>query len=290
MAPFGHAGLDFDLHSHSTVSDGSLVPAAVVARAAAQGVHVLALTDHDEIGGLSAAREAASSAGIEFIDGVEVSVTWRGTTVHIVGLRIDPRDSTLLRGLESVRSGRIDRARRMGEELAQAGITGTFEGALKYAGNRGMVGRTHFARYLVEIGAVPDTRAVFKRYLVPGKPGFVPHEWTDLATAVGWILAAGGRAVMAHPGRYGLSSAALADLLREFRAAGGVGIEVITGSHSPSQYALFAAIAENHGLLASRGSDFHGPDEGNADFGKLPHLAAHLKPVWHDWLLQGASR
>jgi predicted metal-dependent phosphoesterase TrpH len=257
----------------------------VVARAAAQGVHVLALTDHDEIGGLPAARKAAQAAGIAFVNGVEVSVTWRGTTIHIVGLMIDPEEATLLQGLDSVRSGRIGRAQRMGGELAQAGFPGTFEGALKYAGNRSMIGRTHFARYLVEIGAAADTRAVFKRFLVPGKPGFVRHEWTDLATAIGWIRASGGRAIVAHPGRYGLSPPALADLLREFRSAGGEGIEVVTGSHSPDQYALFAAIAENHDFLVSRGSDFHAPGEGNADFGKLPPLAKHLKPVWHDWKL-----
>jgi predicted metal-dependent phosphoesterase TrpH len=280
-----HDGLDFDLHCHSTVSDGALVPAAVVARAAAQGVHVLALTDHDEVGGLPAARKAAQAAGIAFVNGVEVSVTWRGTTIHIVGLMIDPEEATLLQGLDSVRNGRIGRAQRMGGELAQAGFPGTFEGALKYAGNRSMIGRTHFARYLVEIGAAADTRAVFKRFLVPGKPGFVRHEWTDLATAIGWIRASGGRAIVAHPGRYGLSPAALADLLREFRSAGGEGIEVVTGSHSPDQYALFAAIAENHDFLVSRGSDFHAPGEGNADFGKLPPLAKHLKPVWHDWNL-----
>lgn len=274
---------DVDLHCHSTISDGALVPAAVVARAAAQGVHVLALTDHDEVGGLAAASEAAREAGIDFVNGVEVSVTWRGTTVHIVGLKIDPFESKLVQGLESVRSGRIRRARRMGEELAQAGLPGTFEGAMKYAGNPSMIGRTHFARYLVEIGAVADTRAVFKRFMVPGKPGFVPHEWADLAAAVGWILAAGGRAVLAHPGRYGLSGGALADLLKQFRASGGQAIEVITGSHTPDQYALFAAIAENHDFLVSRGSDFHAPGEGNADFGKLPQLARNLTPVWHDW-------
>ena len=274
---------DVDLHSHSAVSDGSLRPAEVVARAAAQGVDVMALTDHDEIGGLAEARLAAQAAGIEFVNGVEVSVTWRGSTVHIVGLRIDPADPTLTGGLESVRSGRIDRARRISEELEAAGISGTFEGALKYAANRCMVGRTHFARFLAEIGVVPDSKSAFKRFLVPGKPGYIPHEWADLATAVGWIRAAGGRAVLAHPGRYGLSSGALVALLTEFRSAGGEAIEVITGSHSPDQYSLFAAVAENHGFLASRGSDFHGPGESRADFGKLPQLPRNLTPVWHDW-------
>lgn len=276
---------DFDLHCHSTVSDGALVPVAVVARAAAHGVRVLALTDHDETGGLAAARAAARDAGVAFVDGVEVSATWRGTTVHIVGLRIDPSNSTLIAGLESVRSGRIGRARRMGEELEAAGIAGTFEGALKYAANRSMVGRTHFARFLAELGVVSDAKAAFKRFLVPGRPGYVAHEWTELATAVGWIRAAGGRPVLAHPGRYGLSAGALEDLMAEFRTAGGEAIEVVTGSHSADQYAMFAAIAQTHGFLASRGSDFHAPGETNADFGKLPPLPRNLTPVWHDWRL-----
>ncbi len=279
----GAARRDFDLHCHSSVSDGAMRPAAVVARAAAQGVNVLALTDHDEIGGLDEARQAARTAGIEFINGVEVSVTWRGTTVHIVGLRIDPAHPAMICGLESVRSGRIGRAQRIGEELARAGIKGAFEGALKFAANRSLVGRTHFARFLAEIGVVPDSKSAFKRFLVPGKPGYVAHEWTDIVTAVGWIRASGGRAVLAHPGRYSLSAGALADLLTEFRAAGGEAIEVVTGSHSPDQYAMFAAIAADQGLLASRGSDFHGPGEGNADFGTLPALDARLTPVWHDW-------
>ncbi len=276
---------DVDLHCHSSVSDGVLAPAEVVSRAVAQGVHVLALTDHDEIGGLDAARAAAEAAGIVFIDGVEVSVTWRGTTVHVVGLRIDPGNPVLAGGIESVRSGRIERARRIGEELAQAGVAGAFEGAMKFAANPGLVGRTHFARFLAESGVVPDAKSAFKRFLVPGKPGYVAHEWTDLVTAVGWIRAAGGQAVLAHPGRYSLSSGALGDLMNEFRTAGGVAIEVITGSHSRDQYGMFAEIARDLGFLASRGSDFHAPGEGYADFGKLPHLVKGLTPVWHDWPL-----
>lgn len=274
---------DVDLHCHSSVSDGILAPADVVARAAAQGVHVLALTDHDEVGGLDAARVAAAEAGIVFVDGVEVSVTWRGTTVHVVGLRIDPRHAALVEGIESVRSGRIERARRIGDELAQAGIPGAFEGAMKFAANPGLVGRTHFARYLAEAGVVSDAKSAFQRFLVPGKPGYVAHEWTDLATAVGWIRAAGGQAVLAHPGRYSLSSGALGDLMTQFRAAGGEAIEVITGSHSRDQYGMFAEIARDLDFLASRGSDFHAPGEGSADFGKLPHLVKGLTPVWHDW-------
>lgn len=274
---------DVDLHSHSTVSDGALTPAAVVARAAAQGVHVMALTDHDELGGLDEAGEAARDLGLQFVPGVEISVTWRGSTVHVVGLRIDPQHEALVGGLASVKSGRAERAQRIAAELQEAGIPGTFEGALKYAENRSMVGRTHFARYLVEIGVVPDSKAAFRSYLVPGKPGYVPHTWAELAHAVGWIRAAGGQAVMAHPGRYGLSAGALDALFEEFRTAGGEAIEVVTGSHAPEQYRQFTAMAEQHGFLASRGSDFHAPGEGNADFGALPALAGHLRPVWHDW-------
>lgn len=276
---------EFDLHCHSTISDGALLPGEVVARAASQGVHVLALTDHDETGGLEVARAAARLAGIVFINGVEISVTWRGATVHVIGLRIDPSDTTLTEGLASVRSGRIDRAQRMAQELQDAGISETFDGALKYAANPGMVGRTHFARYLVEIGVVTDVKSAFKNYLVPGKPGYVAHQWTELSAALGWIRAAGGRAVLAHPGRYGLSSGALGNLLTEFRAGGGEAIEVVTGSHSPDQYAMFAALADQHGFLASRGSDFHAPGDSKADFGRLPPLASHLTPVWHDWPL-----
>ena len=277
--------IDFDLHCHSTASDGALAPAAVVARAAGQGVRVLALTDHDEVSGLDEARAAARAAGIAFVDGVEISVTWRGTTVHVVGLRIDPASTALLDGLASVKSGRVARAQRIAAELEGAGIPGTFDGALKYAENRSMVGRTHFARYLAEIGVVDEPKAAFRRFLVPGKPGYVPHEWARLEDAVGWICAAGGQAVLAHPGRYGLSAGAMDALLAAFRAAGGVAIEVVTGSHSPDQYRQYAAMAEQHDFLASRGSDFHAPDEGGADFGRLPPLAVHLRPVWRDWVL-----
>ena len=274
---------DVDLHCHSTISDGALEPGDVVGRAAAHGVHLLALTDHDETGGLEAARDAARTAGIGFVDGVEISVTWRAVTVHVVGLRIDPTAPGLVAGLASVRSGRVGRAKRIGEELSAAGIAGAYEGAMQYARNPGLIGRTHFARYLAEVGVVPDTKSAFKRYLVPGKPGYVRHEWIDLPTALGWIRTAGGQAVLAHPGRYGLSAGALDDLLKDFRTAGGVALEVVTGSHSPDQYAMFAALADKYGFLASRGSDFHAPGAGSADFGRLPPLAVGLKPVWHDW-------
>jgi len=276
--------VNIDLHCHSNVSDGALAPAEVARRAAARGVDVWALTDHDQLGGLAQAREAALAAGMRFIDGVEISVTWRGSTIHVVGLRIDPGNATLAAGLARVRGGRIERARQIARELKDAGIDGAFDGALSHAENPEMVSRTHFARFLAQVGAVEGMKDAFRKYLVPGKPGYVPHQWAALADAVRWIREANGQAVLAHPGRYGLSAAALDALLAEFRAAGGEAIEVVTGSHSPEQYRQFGAIAAQQQFCASRGSDFHGPDEG-AEFGSLPPLDPALRPLWHDWAL-----
>ncbi|MGD9951394.1 MAG: 3',5'-nucleoside bisphosphate phosphatase [Burkholderiales bacterium] len=275
--------MNADLHCHSNVSDGALAPAQVAHRAACAGVALWALTDHDQLAGLGEAREAAEAEGMRFVAGVEISVTWRGSTVHIVGLRIDPANEALAAGLAKVRSGRLERARRMAAELAEAGIEGALEGALERAENPDMVSRTHFARYLADIGAVGDMKQAFRRYLVPGKPGYVPHQWAVLAEAVRWIRAAGGEAVLAHPGRYGLSAGAMDALLKEFRDAGGEAIEVVTGSHSVEQCRHFAALAAQQGFAASRGSDFHGPEEG-AEFGTLPLLDPRLRPVWRDWL------
>ncbi len=275
--------MNIDLHCHSNVSDGALPPAEVARRAARSGVNVWALTDHDQLGGLDEAREAAAAEGMRFIDGVEISVTWRGSTIHIVGLRIDPANETLVAGLERVRGGRIERARQIARELEEAGIAGAFEGAMRHAENPRMIARTHFARFLAEAGVVADLREAFRRFLVPGKPGYVPHQWAALADAVGWIVAAGGQAVLAHPGRYGLSAGAMEALLAEFRAAGGEALEVVTGSHSPEQMRLFGALAAKHQFAASRGSDFHGPEEG-AEFGSLPALDPSLRPVWRDWV------
>ncbi|MGH8707475.1 MAG: 3',5'-nucleoside bisphosphate phosphatase [Burkholderiales bacterium] len=274
--------MNIDLHCHSNISDGALAPAAVARRAARAGVAVWALTDHDQLAGLAEARAAALDAGMRFVNGVEISVTWRGSTVHVVGLRIDAADPDLAAHLAAVRGGRIERARAMARELREAGIEGAFDGAMERAENPQMVSRTHFARYLSDIGAVADTRDAFSRFLVPGKPGYVPHQWAALADAVQWIVAAGGQAVLAHPGRYGLSAGAMDALLLEFRAAGGEAIEVVTGSHSPGQYRHFAALAAQYDLAASRGSDFHGPGEG-AEFGTLPPLDPALRPLWREW-------
>ena len=275
--------LNVDLHCHSHVSDGTLAPSELAARAHANGVDVWALTDHDEVGGIAEARLAADKLGLRFIAGVEISITWAGQTVHIVGLNIDEANAVLQQGLASVRSGRTQRGHEIAAQLHKAGIPDAFEGALKYAENPEMIGRTHFARYIMECGVHDTMPEVFKNFLVEGKPGFVPHRWATLEQAVSWIHAAGGRAVIAHPGRYPLAQLAFDALLDTFRELGGEGIEVVTGSHTPDQYDRYAKVALQEGLLASRGSDFHGPKESRVDLGSLPPLPAGLTPVWHDW-------
>jgi len=275
--------LNADLHCHSNVSDGMLTPHELAARAKRGGVELWALTDHDEVSGIADARKAATDLDLKFVAGVEISITWGGKTVHIVGLAIDENNADLCEGLKSVRGGRERRAREIAEQLAQSGVPGAYEGALRFADNPDMVGRTHFARFLVEAGVRASVSDVFASYLVEGKPGFVPHRWATLEQATGWIRGAGGRAVIAHPGRYAFTEMQLDALISAFRDLGGEGIEVVTGSHAPHQYESFARVARQAGLLASRGSDFHGPAESRADLGTLPPLPAGLTPVWHDW-------
>jgi len=255
----------------------------VAAHARQAGVDAWALTDHDEVKGVAAAREAALALGMHFISGVEISITWAGQTVHIVGLRVDETNQALVQGLAATRSGRDARGREMAAQLAAAGIAGAYEGALKYVGNPDLMSRTHFARFLVECGACANIPEVFRKYLVEGKPGFVPHRWATLEQAMGWIHAAGGVAVIAHPGRYKFSSTAQGVLFDEFKQRGGGAIEVVTGSHTPDQYGPYAELAKRYGFLASRGTDFHAPGESRVDFSMLPPLPASVKPVWHDW-------
>jgi predicted metal-dependent phosphoesterase TrpH len=273
--------LNADLHCHSVISDGTLTPEDLAERAKANGVHLWALTDHDELGGQKRAREAASALNIDYLSGVEISVTWMGETIHIVGLGIDADHIGIIEGLRRTRDGRANRAQLMAEQLLKAGIPGAYEGALHFAGNHELISRTHFARFLVEQGVCRNTEHVFKNYLVEGKPGYVPHQWATLDNAVHWIKSAGGVAVIAHPGRYSrLSDMQMDELYKHFKDIGGLAIEVITGSHSPDQYKTFAKIAQQYGFLASRGSDFHDPKESHIDLGNLPHLPDHLTPVW----------
>ncbi|WP_029463473.1 3',5'-nucleoside bisphosphate phosphatase [Serpentinimonas barnesii] len=272
--------LNADLHCHSTVSDGTLTPEALAARAKANGVELWALTDHDEVGGQQRALDAARALALPYLTGTEISVSFCDLTVHIVGLGFDHSNAALLQGLHRTRSGRSERAQEMAEQLRRVGIPGAFEGALKYVSNPELISRAHFARYLVEAGVCKDVQEVFRKYLTDGKPGFVPHRWASLRDAVRWIVEAGGVAVIAHPARYNHGPTQEYALFSEFKAHGGQAVEVLTGSHSSAEAAQYAEMALEFGLAASRGSDFHGPGESHCDLGALPPLDARLRPVW----------
>lgn len=270
-----------DLHFHSTASDGGLAPAEVIRRAAERGATLLALTDHDCTAGLAEAAATAAECGVPFLNGVEISVSWQQRhTVHIVGLGIDAANPVLQVGLQSIRDGRVERARQMSASLEKAGIHGAFDGAMRFAGNPDMVGRTHFARYLVQSGEVKDVKTVFRKFLTAGKPGYVPHEWASLEDAVAWIRAAGGMAVIAHPGRYDMGRTLIERLILDFKAAGGEAIEIASGSHSLDDMIKFSLHAQRHGLYASAGSDFHAPGEGGRDVGSTQPLPPICQPVW----------
>ncbi|MCJ7798438.1 MAG: PHP domain-containing protein [Polaromonas sp.] len=272
--------LNADLHCHSVVSDGTLTPEVLAERAKTNGVELWALTDHDEIGGQHRAAAAAKGQGLKYLTGTEISVTFANETVHIVGLGFDPDNAELWQGLRATRGGREQRAMEMSDSLAQAGIAGAFEGALKFVGNPELISRTHFARFLVESGVCRETSEVFRKYLTEGKPGYVPHRWATLQNAVTWITQAQGIAVIAHPGRYNFTANEEYALFTEFKAHGGRGVEVVTGSHTKQEYIKYAETAREFGLAASRGSDFHSPDESHTDLGSLPFLTGELTPVW----------
>ena len=276
--------MNADLHCHSLVSDGQLAPAAVAQLAQSGGVTLWALTDHDEIGGQREAREAAEALGMRYLSGVEISVTWASRTVHVVGLHVDPDCPALVEGLAQTRNGRAARAEAIGERLGELGIPDAFAGALRYVTNPDLISRTHFARFLVESGRAQNTQDAFSRWLGEGKPGYIGHRWAKLADAVGWIRAAGGEAVIAHPGRYQYTQLEFDALFGEFIDLGGKAIEVVTGSHTPDQYGEYAAVARRFGFEASRGSDFHMPGPDSILPGSLPPLPSGLKPVWERWL------
>ncbi|WP_207001073.1 3',5'-nucleoside bisphosphate phosphatase [Trinickia mobilis] len=276
--------MNADLHCHSNVSDGLFAPADVARRAHAGGVTLWALTDHDEVGGQAEARRTAQELGMRYLCGVEISVTWASRTVHIVGLNVDTECATLVDGLYATRHGRAARAKAIGDALGELGIAGAYEGALRYVSNPDLISRTHFARFLVEKGLAASTADVFDRFLGDGKPGYVPHRWARLSDALAWIKAAGGEAVIAHPGRYQYTPVEFDAFFAEFIDLGGKAIEVVTGSHTPDQYREYADVARRFGFEASRGSDFHAPGESRTELGSLPPLPSDLKPVWERWL------
>lgn len=279
-----------DLHCHSVVSDGTCTPTELAERAHARGVDLWALTDHDEVGGVAEAAAAAARLGVAFVSGVEVSITWREQTIHIVGLGVNANDAAFVEHLRRNRMGRVERAQVMSRKLAALGIEGVWQGAQRYVSNPELISRAHLARYLVESGACRSMGEVFQRYLGDGQPGFVPHQWASLGDALQWIRAAGGLAVVAHPARYDFSPAQEQAFFDEFVALGGQGVEVVTSAHNPTETAHYARLAQQRKLYASCGSDFHDPRESRLDLGALPPLPPGLVPVWQADALQAAIR
>lgn len=272
--------LHCDLHSHSTVSDGTLSPSELVLRAHEKDVEVFALTDHDATEGLKEAAEMAAKVGLNFVPGIELSVTWSHQTIHIVGLGINPDDENLNKGLMVLRGFRERRGEEIALKLEKKGLENPLEGAKKFAYGK-ILSRTHFARYLVEQGKAKDMRQVFKRYLVHGKPGYVAGNWASLEEALSWIHGAGGIAIIAHPARYKISATRLRQLIAEFKELGGLGFEAISGSHSPDEEQRMAQLANKFGLYISKGSDFHSPENIYRELGYLPDIPAGSIPIWH---------
>jgi len=280
---FSRVAMNADLHCHSTASDGALSPTEVARLAKAGGVTLWSLTDHDELNGQREARAAAQALDMRYVAGVEISATWAARTVHIVGLNVDADCPALVQGLARIRQDRTGRAKAIGAQLAALGMPDAGEGVLRYVSNPELISRTHFARFLADEGYAASIQDAFTRWLGDGKPGYVAHQWATLSEAVGWILAAGGIAVVAHPGRYAYTPVQFDAFFGEFIDLGGKAIEVVTGSHTPRQYAEYADVARHYGFEASRGSDFHAPDEDAIAPGNLPPLPAGLKPVWERW-------
>ena len=270
----------YDLHSHSTASDGTLTPAALLERARAADVDVLALTDHDTLAGIAEADVAAQEAGLFLIPGVEISVSWRHMTIHVLGLNINPAHQPLIDGLATLQDHRIWRAEEIARKLEKSGISGALAGAQRHCKGR-ILSRTHFAHFLLEVGRAASIRDVFKHYLVRGKPGYVGGQWASMEDALGWITGAGGLPVIAHPARYGLTRTKLNTLIGEFREAGGAGLEVVSGSHSRDETLHMAAVARTNKLFASCGSDYHGPEKPWVELGRLRQLPDGCTPIWY---------
>lgn len=269
----------YDLHTHSTASDGTLHPRELIQRAVEAGVYGLALTDHDTIAGLAEGQTAAIEAGIQWIPGVEISATWNNKTIHIVGLWINANCEVLQTGLTRLRKFRDWRAEEMGRRLAQHHIANAFEGASQLS-NGQVVTRTHFARFLVQQGFASNEHQVFEHFLTCNKPGYVLSQWAEIEEAIYWITQANGLAVLAHPGRYKLNPKGLRQLIGIFKDAGGSALEVVSSSHSPENTLIIAKLANEFGLMSSAGSDFHDPHTSWMGLGKLPSLPHGCIPIW----------
>ncbi|MCK5897513.1 MAG: PHP domain-containing protein [Methylococcales bacterium] len=269
----------YDLHSHSTASDGDLKPTELLVRAKAQGVDTLALTDHDTLGGIEEALATAKLIDMDFITGIELSTTWRNRCFHLVGLNIDPNSAILLEGIAEQQRLRMVRTETMALKLEKKGIKGAYEAVKKVTGD-GMVTRSHFASFLVKEGHVTDMQAAFNRYLGDGKPAFVSTNWISLIEAVHWIKEAGGVAVLAHPLRYRITASWMRRLLAEFKEMGGAGLEVVTGRDSKEDIITSYNYAKKFELAGSTGSDFHSPHNKWVELGRYSDLPDDIKPIW----------
>ncbi len=272
-----------DLHCHTSASDGALRPRDLLRRAAEQGVELLAITDHDTVDGF-AELDSAETGGVELVAGIEFSTHWRGQSIHVVGLDIDLGCRSLAAAIERQQATRAERATMIADRLARLGFADTLAGARRIAGGS-PIGRPHFARHLLETGGVRSIDAAFRKYLGPGKAGDVKYCWPPLDTIVGWIRAAGGVAVLAHPGKYRMTNARLGALAGEFRDCGGMALEVLCGRQSADMTRRLARICSEHGLHASCGSDFHTPGQPWSELGRFGRLPGGCRPVWE--LLQG---
>ena len=277
-----HLEKQYDLHCHSTASDGELTPTELVEYASRCGINVLALTDHDDTSGLQEASQIAANHNIEFISGVEISTTWNGRLIHIVGLNFDACNLTLQQGLQNLRDQREERGEKIAQKLDKRGIKDALLGAKQFS-NGQILSRTHFARYLVEAGYSKNLNDAFKKHLGDGKPAYVASEWAALEDTVTWIKAAGGVAVIAHPARYKLSATKLRLLISDFKACGGEGFEVVSGSQDNNEMRNMAEYARRYELYASVGSDYHGPSQAWLGMGKQPPLPKDCVPIWDLW-------
>lgn len=273
-----------DLHTHSTASDGTLTPTELVARAHQQSVRVLALTDHDTTAGLAEAARAAAEHGLDLVPGIELSTQWGGRNLHLVGLGIDPAAPALQALIEELAEIRQNRVERMAASLAKAGYHDALEGAYAQAAG-GVPTRTHFARYLVERGAATDVGAVFKRFLVRGRPGYASTVWPELERSIAVLRAAGGLAVLAHPHAYKWTGAWARRIVEAFIQAGGVGVEVSCGTSNQQNILQWGGYARRYNLLASLGSDFHSPGR-FIELGRMPSLPEGVQPIWPQLGLQ----
>ncbi len=268
-----------DLHTHSNRSDGTLSPAELTARAAAAGVDVLALTDHDSTAGLEEAARAGKPLGVRLVPGVEISASWRSQAIHVLGLWIDPESALLRRALEAQADRRRLRLDKICAHLAAIGLPGAQIKAASQSAE-GLPTRSHVAQALVKLGHAKSIEDAFRRYLGRGRAAAIAADWPALGEVVGWIRGAGGCAALAHPMRYALSSGARRGLLEDFKESGGSAIEVVTGGNAAHHIDACAALALRYGLCATVGSDFHDPERAWNPLGRLAKLPDCVIPAW----------